>query len=302
MPEMPDIVVYQKAMAQHLVGQTLQKIRLGSPFLLRSVAPPLTTFHGRRVTEIARLGKRLVLEFEQDQFLVIHLMIAGRFHWKKAAAPLPRKSGLAGFDFDHGTLLLTESSSKKRTSLHAVSGRCQLAEHDPGGVNVLECDLACFQEMLQRQNNTLKRALTDPRRFDGIGNAYSDEILHAAKLSPLQLTQNLKETDIAELYQATRHTLSSWMAKLQQEAAGTFPKKVTAFHPDMAVHGRFRQPCKMCQTPIQRIVRGEREVNYCPTCQTGGKMLADRAWSKLLKQDWPKTVEAWEALQGKTTP
>lgn len=245
---------------------------------------------------ISRLGKRLIIGLEQDYFLVLHLMIAGRLHWKKSGIAIPRKSGLACFDFEVGSLLLTESSSKKRASLYFVQGTHALAEHDPGGISMLDASLAAFSEALRASNNTLKRALTDPRRFDGIGNAYSDEILHAAKLSPLQLTRNLKDDEVERLYHAIRQQLQLWMEKLLAQAKGRFPKKVTAFHPEMAVHGKFRQPCPACQATIQRIVRGEREVNYCPNCQTQGKMLADRAWSKLLKKDWPRTLEAWEAL------
>jgi len=296
MPELPDITVYQNAMQAALVGHVLQSVRLGSPFLLRSVQPPLSAVKDKPVLAVRRLGKRLVLALEDDLFLVLHLMIAGRLHWKKAGVALPRKTGLASFDFDHGSLLLTEASSKKRASLYAVAGEEALQNHQPGDLNVLECSFEAFFERLQTRNNTLKRALTDPRRFDGIGNAYSDEILHAAGLSPLQLTQNLDEKAARTLWKASRDTLRFWLEKLLKEASGGFPKKVTAFHKDMSVHGRFKQPCPKCRAPIQRIVQGEREVNYCPKCQTGGKMLADRAWSKLLKKDWPKTVEAWEAI------
>lgn len=297
MPELPDITVYQQAMTTQLVGTVLVDVRLGSPFLLRSVLPPLQAVIGKKTLSIRRLGKRLVLAMEDEFFLVLHLMIAGRLHWKKAGCPLPKKTGQCAFDFETGSMLLTESSSKKRASLFAVQGEAALEAHQPGGINVLESPFEVFHQVLQSQNNTLKRALTDPKRFDGIGNAYSDEILYAAQLSPLQLTQNLDEAAAHRLWQATRETLSFWIDKLLAESGGGFPKKVTAFHKDMAVHGRFKLPCKRCEVPIQRIVKGEREVNYCPNCQTGGKMLADRAWSKLLKQDWPKTVEAWESIQ-----
>lgn len=296
MPELPDIRVYQTAMQQTLVGQELKKIRLGSPFLLRSVHPSLESVFGKEVIAISRLGKRLVLELEADVFVVVHLMIAGRFHWKKPSAPLPRKTGLAMFDFQHGSLYLSEASTKKRASLHLVAGRASLTQHDPGGLDLFTATSTDFKQRLTQTNNTLKRALTDPRRFDGIGNAYSDEILHHAKLSPLQLTQQLKDAEISRLYQSCVSVLKHWITKLSEEAGKGFPKKVTAFHPDMAVHGKFRSPCPNCSTPIQRIVKGEREVNYCPACQTGGKLLADRAWSKLLKKDWPRTVEQWEAL------
>ena len=296
MPELPDIKTYQKVMETHLLGQRLLKIRLGSPFLLRSVTPPLSLLEQREVKQILRLGKRLVLGLEGSFYLVLHLMIVGRLHWKPPGTSLPRKSGLALFDFDHGSLLLTESSTRKRASLYAVHGAVALAAHDPGGLDLLTTTLAEFHTRLNSGNNTLKRALTDPKRFDGIGNAYSDEILHAAGLSPLQLTGNLSDLEVERLFLACQSTLRLWIDRLLAEAKGGFPKRVTAFHSKMAVHGKYRQPCPTCHSPIQRIVQGEREVNYCPTCQTGGKVLADRAWSKLLKKDWPQTLEGWEDM------
>jgi formamidopyrimidine-DNA glycosylase len=294
MPELPDVVVYLESLQPRIVGHTLQRVRLASPFLLRSVDPPLGEVEGRSVRELRRLGKRIVMGLEPDLFLVLHLMIAGRLHWKEHGAKLPGKVGLAAFDFDNGTLTLTEAGTKKRASLYVVRGEETLAAHDPGGLEVLDATLAEFRAALLRENHTLKRALTDPHLFSGIGNAYSDEILHRAGLSPLALTQRLKEDEIGRLFEATRATLLDWLERLRQEAGGDFPEKVTAFRDGMAVHGRFGQPCPVCGSPVQRIVYAENETNYCPTCQTGGKLLADRSLSRLLKDDWPRTIEEWE--------
>ncbi len=294
MPELPDVVVYLESLQPRIVGRTLERVRLASPFLLRSVDPPLDEVKGRRVQKLRRLGKRIVIGLDQELFLVLHLMIAGRLHWKERGAKLPGKVGLAAFDFDNGTLTLTEAGTKKRASLYVVRGEESLAAHNPGGVEVLDATLAGFRDALIRENHTLKRALTDPHLFSGIGNAYSDEILHRARLSPLVLTQRLKEDEIGRLFEATRATLLDWLERLRHEAGGDFPEKVTAFRGGMAVHGRFGQPCPACGSPVQRIVYAENETNYCPTCQTGGKLLADRSLSRLLKDDWPRTIEEWE--------
>ena len=295
MPELPDVTVYVEALERHVVGQVLQAIRLKSPFLVRSFDPPLRTAEGKRVRRVFRLGKRIVIELEGDLVLVLHLMIAGRLRWRPPGAKPPGKVGLAAFDFDDGTLLLTEASSKKRASLYLLRGEQALAEHDPGGVEVLGGDLASFTEALQRENHTLKRALTDPRILSGIGNAYSDEILHRAGMSPFKQTGSLSEEELVRLFQATTTVLEEWTERLRKEVGDGFPEKVTAFHPEMAVHGRFGQPCPVCGTKVQRLVYAENESNYCPGCQTGGRLLADRALSKLLKGDWPKTVEELEA-------
>ena len=294
MPELPDITVYLERLRPRIQGQVLQKIDIISPFLLRSVDPPPSELHGLRVVELLRLGKRIVWAFEGECFLVLHLMIAGRLHWKAPDAKVPGKVGLAAFSFPTGTLTLTEAGSKKRASLHIVRGRAALDQHNPGGLEVLTADLAAFTAALQRENHTLKRALTDPRLFDGIGNAYSDEILHAAKMSPLALTQRLQADEIARLRDATRQTLIDWIDRLRREAGDGFPEKVTAFRERMAVHGRFGKPCPVCGSPVQRIVYAENETNYCPACQTGGKLLADRSLSRLLKDDWPRTLEELE--------
>ena len=296
MPELPDLTVYLDFLASHVVGQTLERVRLGSPFVLRTADPPLRTVEGRRVLGLRRLGKRLVLVLEDDLFLVIHLMIAGRFRWKEqSGAPMVAKIGLAAFDFPTGTLLLTEASPKKRAALHLIRGEAALMAFQRGGLEPLEADLDDFRSQLLAGNHTLKRALTDPDLFSGIGNAYSDEILHRARMSPVKLTRSLEEGEVERLYDATRRVLQEWIGRLRQEANGGFPEKVTAFRKDMAVHGRYRQPCPVCGTPVQRIVHAENESNYCPTCQTGGKLLADRALSRLLKQDWPRTIEELEA-------
>ncbi|HEV3082292.1 MAG TPA: DNA-formamidopyrimidine glycosylase family protein [Gemmataceae bacterium] len=297
MPEIPDVVVYLEALSARVLGQTLERIRLASPFVLRTVDPALSEAAGRRVRALRRLGKRLVFSLDNDVHVIVHLMIAGRLHWKEHGARIPGKVGLAAFDFSSGTLTLTEAGSKKRASLHLVRGAEALAAHHRGGLEVLDADEPAFRAALLRENHTLKRALTDPRLFSGIGNAYSDEILHRARLSPLALTQRLQKDDIARLFHATRETLQEWIERLRREAGQDFPEKVTAFRKDMAVHGRFKQPCPVCGTAVQRILYAENETNYCPRCQTGGKVLADRSLSRLLKDDWPRSIEALEENQ-----
>jgi formamidopyrimidine-DNA glycosylase len=294
MPELPDVTVYVERLSALVGSAVLERVRLKSPFLLRSVVPPLSATSGRRVRGVRRLGKRIVLELEGELFLVLHLMISGRLHWKKAGAPLGGRISLAAFDFPTGTLVLTEASSRKRASLYVVGGEADLALHDRGGVEPLECSYAEFKEKLLLENRTLKRALTSPHLFSGIGNAYSDEILHAAGLSPVTLTSRLSASDIRKLHRATKSTLTHWIATLRAESVDSFPEKVTAFRPDMAVHGKFHEPCPTCGTLVQRIRYAENEVNYCPRCQTQGRMLADRSLSRLLGSDWPKTVEDWE--------
>ena len=298
MPELPDITTYLDALSPRVIDQPLEKIRVVSISLLRSVDPPLSEFEGLPVRALRRLGKRIVFEFDEERFLVVHLMIAGRFRWRPRGAKPPGKRGHAAFDFPDGTLLLTEAATKKRTTLHAVRGEAALAEHDPGGTEPLTCTLEAFTEALTRRNHTLKRALTDPRLLSGIGNAYSDEILHRARMSPVKLTQRLTPEEIETLYQATRNTLTWWIEHLRQEMGDDFPEKVTAFRPEMAVHGRYDEPCPVCQSPVQRIVHASNETNYCATCQTGGKLLADRALSRLLKKDWPRTLEELEERRG----
>ena len=293
MPELPDILAYLAAIEPRVAGRTLEAVRLGSPFLLRSVSPPIDRAAGRRVVRISRLGKRLVFELEGGLCLVLHLMIAGRLHWKPRGAKVGGRGALAAFDFADGSLVLTEAGTKRRASLHLVEAG-GVSTLDRGGLEVLESDLASFRAALARENHTLKRALTDPRLFSGIGNAYSDEILHRARLSPARLTSRLGEEEIERLWHATRTTLGEWSEKLTGEARKGFPEKVTAFREGMSVHGRYGKPCPVCGTPIQRIVYAENESNYCPTCQTGGKLLADRALSQLLKGDWPKTLEELE--------
>jgi formamidopyrimidine-DNA glycosylase len=294
MPEYPDVVVYVEHLKRRLIGQTLEKIRLVSPFLLRSAVPPLRDAEGKRVLGVSRLGKRIILELEGDLFLIFHLMIAGRLHWLAKGGKIPGRRGLAGFDFANGTLLLTEASSKKRASLHLVRGRSRVDAFDRGGLEVVDADVNSFRAALARENHTLKRALTDPRLFSGVGNAYSDELLHRAKLSPVKLTFQLSEEEQIRLYHAARQTLLEWAERLRKEAGDEFPEQVTAFRKEMAVHGKFRQPCPVCGAPVQRIVHAENETNYCPRCQTGGKLLADRSLSKLLKDDWPRTLEELE--------
>jgi formamidopyrimidine-DNA glycosylase len=294
MPELPDILLYLHALAPRVVGERVTGVRLASPFLLRSIDPPLSAVAGRAICALHRLGKRIVFEFEGELFLVFHLMIAGRFRWKPAGATIPGKVGLLALDFEHGTLLMTEAGTKKQASLHVVTGRDALAQHDPGGLEVLQADLAAFRAALQRDNHTLKRALTDPHLFSGIGNAYSDEILHAARLSPFRQTHALSDEEVRRLYETTRATLEKWIADLQDEAGGDFPEKVTAFRAGMAVHGRYGKACPDCGSPVQRIVYAANEANYCATCQTGGRLLADRSLSRLLRDDWPRTLDELE--------
>jgi len=294
MPELPDILSYLTALRSRIVGQPLEKIAVKSPFLVRTVEPDLLSLAGQTVHDVSRIGKRIVWNFADDLFVVIHLMIAGRFHWKKAGVRPTGKNDLAAFAFPTGTLMLTEASQKKRASLHVVHGIANLQAFDRGGIEPLDCSADEFRAALTRENHTLKRALADPRLFSGIGNAYSDEILHAARLSPVTLTSRLSAEQIDQLFAAVRSVLGDWTARLSTEAAGKFPEKVTAFRPEMAVHGRFRQPCPVCGTAVQRIVYAENETNYCPRCQTGGKLLADRSLSRLLKDDWPRTIDEWE--------
>ena len=294
MPELPDITIYLEALAARIEDEPLEKIQLRGVSLLRSFEPPLPSFEGQVVRELRRLGKRIVWGFDDERFLVFHLMVAGRFRWKKRGAKPPGRVGHAAFQFPKGTLVLTEQGTKKRAPLHALQGEDALAQHDRGGIDVLACDRDAFSEALFRENHTLKRMLTDPRFFSGIGNAYSDEILHRAGLSPVKLSQKMKEDEIDRLFEATRDTLEWWITHLRKENGNGFPEKVTAFRPEMAVHGRFREPCPACGSAVQRIVHAENETNYCATCQTGGKLLADRALSHLLKKDWPRTLEEME--------
>jgi formamidopyrimidine-DNA glycosylase len=294
MPELPDVTVYVEALSDRVVGARLERIRLATPFVLRSVDPPVSDVVGRVVSGVRRLGKRIVMALEGERFVVIHLMIAGRLHWKEAGARPPAKIGVAALDFSTGTLIMTEAGTKKRAAIHLVRGEAALAEHDPGGLEPLEATLAEFRTALTSESHTLKRALTDPTIFSGIGNAYGDEILHRARLSPVKLTRALSEDEIARLFEATRATLVDWIERLRREAGGAFPEGVTAFRPEMAVHGRFRRPCPDCGAPVQRIVYAENETNYCPRCQTGDRLLADRGLSRLLKQDWPRTLDELE--------
>jgi len=294
LPELPDVTVYLEALEQRILGATLQRVRLLTPFLLRSVDPPLSAVSGKRVIGLRRIGKRLVIALEDDLFLVIHLMIAGRLHWKAAGAKPPGKIGLAAFDFSTGTLLLTEAGTKRRASLEAVRGESALRALDPGGIEVMDASLEQFREALTAENHTLKRTLTDPRVFSGIGNAYSDEIFHRARISPVKLTQSLDDAEIRGLYDATRTVLTEWIERLRADAGEGFPEGVTAFRPEMAVHGRYGKPCPDCGSPVQRIVYAENETNYCARCQTSGRMLADRSLSRLLHSDWPKTLDEWE--------
>jgi formamidopyrimidine-DNA glycosylase len=293
-PELPDIVVYCESLASRVVGATLERVRIVSPNLLRTVEPPLESTEGRTVRDVRRMGKRIVIALEGDLFLVLHLMIAGRLHWRSAGAKVPGKIGLAAFELSTGTLVLTEAAKARRASLHVVAGEDGLRALDPGGLEPLDATFERFRATLTSRNHTLKRALTDPRLFSGIGNAYSDEILHRARLSPLVLTSRLTDVEIERLYDATRATLREWTDRLRGEAGASFPEKVTAFRDGMAVHGRFKQPCPDCGAPVQRIVYAEHETNYCARCQTGGRLLADRALSRLLHDDWPKTLEEME--------
>ena len=294
MPELPDLTVYLEALAPRVLGQRLLHIRLRSPFLLRTVEPPIAEAEGREVLGLRRLGKRLVFGLDGDLFLVLHLMISGRLKWKKAGQALGGKIDLAAFDFAAGTLVLTEAASKKRASLRLVRGEAALGDQNPGGVEPLEVDLEAFRVALTRENRTLKRALTDPRLLAGVGNAYSDEILHAARMSPFRRTSALSEADWTTLFRTTQASLIEWTERLRRETGDRFPEKVTAFRPDMAVHGKFGQPCPVCSTPIQRVLYAENECDYCPTCQTEGRLLADRALSQLMKDDWPRTLEELE--------
>jgi len=294
MPELPDVTVYVEALERRVLGATLERVRIGSPFVLRSVDPSPGVAEGRAVTGVRRLGKRIVVALDPDLFLVIHLMIAGRLRWRKRGAALPGRRGLAAFDFATGTMLFTEEGTTHRAGLWLVRGAGELAAHDPGGVDPSGVPLEAFRDALVRERHTLKRTLTDPHVFSGIGNAYSDEILHAARLSPLQLTTNLDDNEIRRLYDATRRTLEEWTARLRAEVGDGFPEKVTAFREGMAVHGRYREPCPVCGSAVQRIRYAENEVNYCATCQTGGRVLADRALSRLLREDWPRSIDEWE--------
>ena len=294
MPELPDIEVYVELLADHAVGSVLHEVRLFTPFLLRSIDPGPDAVHGRRLEQVRRVGKRIALGFERDDWLVLHLMIAGRLQWRTAGARAPGKIGLAAFDFETGTLLLTEAGTRRRASLHVVRGPDGLRALEPGGLEVLGATAGEFAEALGRGNHTLKRALTDPRLLSGIGNAYSDEILFRARLSPFRQSAQLKPEEMARLFEACRSVLIEWTVRLRREAAGRFPKMVTAFHAEMAVHGRYRLPCPECGAPVQRIVYAQNEANYCARCQTGGRLLADRALSRLLKDDWPKTIDELE--------
>jgi formamidopyrimidine-DNA glycosylase len=295
-PELPDIIAYIEALESRILGKHLERVRLASPFLLRTARPPLEALEGKTVRALRRIGKRIAIGLEDDHWLVLHLMIAGRLHWREPGAKLAPRKALAAFDFPNGSLILTEAGSRKRASLYIIEGKEGLAELDPQGLEVLKADLETFAARLTQENHTLKRALTDPRLFSGIGNAYSDEILYRAELSPIALSQRLKREEIERLFAMIRETLMEWTEKLRVEAKGEFPEKVTAFREGMAVHGRYGQPCPRCGARVQRIRYAQNETNYCPRCQTAGRLLADRALSRLLKQDWPRTVEELEAL------
>lgn len=301
MPELPEITVYVEALERCVLGEPIERVRIRSPSLLRTYDPPLSTLHGRTVTAIRRLGKRIVLAFEDAEaplFLVLHLMVTGRLRWRDPGVTVPRKVGLAAFDFQHGSLLLTEAGMKKKASLHLVAGEVGLAEHDRGGIEPLEADLAAFRDAITRENRTLKRALTDPRILSGIGNAHSDEILLDARLSPLKRSRDLSAKEVERLYESTRRSLTAWTETLRVEVGDAFPEKITAFHPDMAAHGKYGEPCPRCGSAIQRIRYADNETNYCATCQTGGRLLADRAFSRLLREDWPRSLEELEGLLG----
>jgi formamidopyrimidine-DNA glycosylase len=291
MPELPDLTVYLEALQQRIVGRQLERVLILSPFLLRTAVPDIQSAAGRRVHEVQRIGKRIVIGLEGELWLVLHLMIAGRLHWFARGTPPAKRRALARLEFDSGTLSLTEAGSKRRASLHLVHGEQQLRRHDPGGIEILQSSLAQFAARLRSENHTLKRALCDPRLFSGIGNAYSDEILHAARLSPLLLTSRIDDAGVARLYAAARAQMQLWTGRLRRLAAGEFPEKVSAFRSEMAVHGRFRQPCPSCGAPVQRIRYADNETNYCARCQTGGRLLADRSLSRLLKQDWPNSID-----------
>jgi formamidopyrimidine-DNA glycosylase len=304
-PELPDILLYLHALAPRIVGQRVERVRLATPFLLRSVDPPLSSVEGKTIVRLERLGKRVVMAAATDPsahdgevFLVFHLMIAGRFRWTPPGTAIPGKVGLLAIDFPNGTLILTEAGSKRQASLYVVGGRAALAQHDPGGIEIMAVDLPTFAIALTRENHTLKRALTDPHLFSGIGNAYSDEILHAARLSPFKQTGTLSDAEVRRLYEATRLTMSRWIERLQRETGEAFPEKITAFRDGMAVHGRYGQPCPDCGAPVQRVVYAANEANYCANCQTGGRLLADRSLSRLLRDDWPRTLDELEKRRG----
>jgi formamidopyrimidine-DNA glycosylase len=297
MPELPDVAAYISALEQRIVGQKLERVRVASVSLVRTADPPLASVEGRTVRALRRIGKRIAIGLDGDLWLVIHLMIAGRLHWKASGAKLAGRRDLAAFDFANGTLVLTEAGTKRRTSLHVVRGEAELAKLEPGGIDVFAADLAAFRAALTAENRTLKRALTDPRILSGIGNAYSDEILHAAQLSPIALTRKLRDAEIARLYDATRATLRLWIDRFIAAAGEAFPEKVTAFREGMAVHGRFGKPCPRCGEPVQRIAYADNETNYCARCQTNGTLLADRSLSRLLKGEWPRTLEELEELR-----
>ncbi|MGE3931851.1 MAG: Fpg/Nei family DNA glycosylase [Rhodospirillaceae bacterium] len=294
MPELPDVAVYVEALAARIAGRVLDDVRIASPFVVRTVDPPIAALRGRTVAGLRRIGKRIVVSFDGDLHLVFHLMIAGRLHWRDRGVRLAGKYQLAAFDFPDGSLVLTEAGAKRRASIHVVAGEAALAAVDPGGLEVLDCDLAAFARAVTATNHTLKRALTDPHILSGIGNAYSDEILHRARLSPIAMTQKLTAAEMDRLFQATQATLRDWTARLRAAAGVGFPEKVTAFRRGMAVHGRYKEPCPDCGAPVQRIVHADNETNYCPRCQTEGRLLADRSLSRLLKSDWPKTIEELE--------
>ena len=294
MPELPDITIYIEALQKRILNQSLQRVRIVHPFLLRTAEPSLSSVENKKVLELQQIGKRIAIGLEDELWLLIHLMIAGRLHWRSPGAGLRGKMDLVAFDFANGSLTLTESGTKKRASLHVLRGQAALRTHDPGGIDVLQTDLEGFSKMLTQNNHTLKRALTDPHLFSGIGNAYSDEMLFRARLSPVALTQNLTPDQVERLYHAVRETLSEWVNRLRRETGDGFPEKVTAFRKDMAVHGRFRQSCRACGSPVQRIRYATNESNYCARCQTGGRLLADRALSRLLKKDWPRSIEELE--------
>ena len=295
MPELPDLTIYLEALERCVLGERIESIHLLSPFVLRSVEPPIEAANGLTVSGLQRIGKHIILDLEADLHLVIHLMIAGRLQWKGKGKGVGGRIALAAFDFPNGTLILTEAGSKKRASIHIVQGISNLAHFDRGALEVLDATVDAFKRVLTQENHTLKRSLTDPRLFSGVGNAYSDEILHRAQLSPLKLTSRLTEGEIVRLYRSVQSTLDEWVDRLRAEAGETFPSRVTAFRPEMAVHGRYGKPCPVCASPVQRIVYAENECNYCPTCQTGGKLLADRALSRLLKEDWPRSLDEMEA-------
>jgi len=297
MPELPDVTVYIEALGERVLDQIIQRIRIGSPFVVRTFDPPIKEVEHKKILALRRMGKRIVIELEDDLFLIVHLMIAGRLHWKPKGAKIARKYGQAALDFPNGTLLLTEAGTKKRASIHLVRGEAALQEYDPGGLEIFDMTREQFTAALTRENHTLKRSLTDPHLFSGIGNAYSDEILHRAKLSPIRLTKQMTAIEIERLYDAVRESMAEWIERLRKERGSGFPEKVTAFRPDMAVHGKYRKPCPVCESPVQRIVHAENETNYCATCQTGGKLLADRSLSRLLKQDWPRSLEELEEMK-----